>query len=349
MAIDGLTSTVQRTNRCNPSRPSPQTALVETAPRPCPSATQPIYAQSAGPPPGWVPPRSAASPREQQQEMQSYFPTSSHFPTSSPIPPFPFRTTTPQSSPPRVPSTYSPRQRSPFSPFSPPSNSTPISSSSVIPTISSSSSIFSQQHHPSNSLPFSFDPSRQSYAPVPNTAQLPYLHLRISFDLSLLSLIEVVLRQFFNLLRTGPLLMTENRRCPGKEGEWIPFYVITQFGSVKSVWEEWDQGKEGCLPVKEIEGIWKTKWRPRPGSAMARLGGEVGSTLTYVTWMKTIEGLVTSLEIETRWTETSVVKFLDGQFGKGARDLATRIASAKTKDALRAEISRAAQRWGGLA
>ncbi|GAA5915298.1 uncharacterized protein JCM6883_002389 [Sporobolomyces salmoneus] len=71
MAIDGLTSTVQRTNRCNPSRPPPQTALVETAPRPRPSATQPIYAQSAGPPPGWVPPRSAASPREQQQEMQS--------------------------------------------------------------------------------------------------------------------------------------------------------------------------------------------------------------------------------------------------------------------------------------
>jgi hypothetical protein len=134
----------------------------------------------------------------------------------------------------------------------------------------------------------------------------------------------------------------------GRRGEWIPSYIISTFTNLRSVWEEWDQGKEGCLPIKEIEGVWGTKWRPRQGSEMARLGGEVGSTLTYIVWMKTIEKLVLSLAKEMDWREVKVINFLDSRFPKGPRDLAVRITKKEGGHELRKELFAAARRWNGI-
>lgn len=134
-----------------------------------------------------------------------------------------------------------------------------------------------------------------------------------------------------------------------KQSEWIPHYAIYHFTSLQSVWHEWDQGKDGCLPVKEIEALWGTKWRPRSGSRMAKLGGEVGGTATYFLWMKTIDQLVSALKAEMNVPEARVILFLESKFKKGAREVATRVSNKKDGQAVRDDLFAAARKWTEIA
>lgn len=123
-----------------------------------------------------------------------------------------------------------------------------------------------------------------------------------------------------------------------KEGSWIPQYVISSFTTIRKVWEEWDRGKEGCLAVKEIEGLWKTEWRPRNG----------GSNSTHFAWMKKLASLITEIEKEFKWSEEKVLRFFELRIQMAARKVQEAISNSKTGKDFKADLMRSARDWNGI-
>lgn len=130
-----------------------------------------------------------------------------------------------------------------------------------------------------------------------------------------------------------------------KPGSWVPFYLITSFGSVTQVWREWDQGKEGCLAIKDIEAEWNTAWRPRKGGKAWAVGFDVGSTGVHFARMSKLAGFVREVANERSWAESKVIKFLEDKVKKSARDLVDALSHRQSGDATKQEFLAAAVAW----
>ena len=42
--------------------------------------------------------------------------------------------------------------------------------------------------------------------------------------------------------------------------EWLPIYLFWQGASLIEIWEEWSEGLDGCLSVRQLEEGWAARW-----------------------------------------------------------------------------------------
>jgi hypothetical protein len=101
---------------------------------------------------------------------------------------------------------------------------------------------------------------------------------------------------------------------PVKE-EWLPFYTYRKGISIREIWEEWADGLDGHLSVRQLTEGWGARWRRN-----------VQGQKTEASRRKHITELITKLSQKPNWTTALALRFLEDEYpipGPGFRASAT--------------------------
>lgn len=85
--------------------------------------------------------------------------------------------------------------------------------------------------------------------------------------------------------------------------EWLPVYVYKKNLSVSEVWEEWEEGIDGGLSVRQLNKAWEARWR-RNAAALK----------TEASRRKHIINLITQLSEQPHWSVPLALRFLNENF-----------------------------------
>jgi len=75
-----------------------------------------------------------------------------------------------------------------------------------------------------------------------------------------LDAIRALVRKYAGKIRHHQFTWTKYGSA-NRPDEWLPIYLFRQGASLIEIWEEWSEGLDGCLSVRQLEEGWAARWR----------------------------------------------------------------------------------------
>lgn len=106
----------------------------------------------------------------------------------------------------------------------------------------------------------------------------------------------------FDRISNQPFEWVQYASGPIKE-EWLPIYIYKKGISLRETWEEWSNGLDQQLSVRQLTEGWDARWRRN-----------IQGQKTEASRRRHIVDLVTQLANKSNWTVTLALRFLDEMY-----------------------------------
>lgn len=115
--------------------------------------------------------------------------------------------------------------------------------------------------------------------------------------------IRSLIRKYgFDRISNQPFEWVQYASGPIKE-EWLPIYIYKKGLSLRETWEEWSNGLDGQLSVRQLTEGWDARWRRN-----------VQGQKTEASRRRHIVDLITQLSNKSNWTITLALRFLEEKY-----------------------------------
>ena len=86
--------------------------------------------------------------------------------------------------------------------------------------------------------------------------------------------------------------------------EWLPIYLFRQGASLVEIWEEWSEGLDGCLSIRQLEEGWAARWRR-----------DVSGQKTEMSRRRlVVQKVIEPLAAKTNWNIQLALRYLTTQY-----------------------------------